>query len=252
MLRKFFALNRKACKKIEPYLPQASANMDRLYERTVAQYMNSKRGQVVADVGGGKSCIFAKYREPGAGAKIIAVDISEEELEQNIEVQEKRVTDITKDLPFSPGEVDLIVSRSVLEHLENVDSFIANSKRVLKKGGYFIHLFPSKFAPFALINQALPDSISSRVLYFFMPASKGRCGFPAYYDNCYYSSITNLLDKHGFKVVHTHLSYYQSPYFYFFLPLYLISALYEIVIQALDARNLCAYVLIVAENTEIG
>ena len=91
MLHRFFAVNRKVCRRvIEPCLPQVKPDIFGLYERAVAHHMNSQAGQAVADVGGGKSCAFAKYRDPAAGAKITAVDISEEELKYNVEVDEKK------------------------------------------------------------------------------------------------------------------------------------------------------------------
>ena len=247
-LRKFFAANRELCKKIEPYLPQAQTKIFDLYEKVVAQYMNSRAGQTVVDVGGGKSCAFAKYRDPAQKARIIAVDISEEELKHNTDVEEKKVANIEHGLPFGAEEVDLIVSRSVLEHLERLDDFVANSKQALKKGGYFIHLFPSKFAPFSLINQALPHTLSRRVLHFLIPESKGIGGFPTFYKYCYYSGINELLKKHDFEIVDIHLGYYQQEYFYFFAPLFLVNALYEALIQALGAKNLGAYLLVIARK----
>jgi len=220
-----------------------------LYVQIVTHYMNLRAEQTVADVGGGKSCPFAKYRDPTQKTKIIAVDTSESELEQNTDIDEKRVANVVQGLPFETEEVDLIVSRSVLEHLENLDEFVANSTKSLKKGGYFIHLFPSKYAPFALINQALPHTFSKRVVDFFRPENKGICGFPALYRDCYYSALRRLLKKHNLDIVDIHVSYYQSLYFSFFAPLFLISALYELLIQTLGAKNLCAYILVIARKS---
>ncbi len=248
VLGTFLKMNRNLSRRVEPYLPQAKTNIWSLYEAVVARYMNLRPRQVVVDVGGGKSCLFAKHKDPAMKAKIIAVDISEEELRENHDADEKRVADITQGLPFEAGEADLLVSRSVLEHLKSLEAFVSHTKRPLKEGGYLVHVFPSKFAPFALINQALPKRFSKSLLYFLMPESKRNCGFPAFYDNCYYSAIKALLDKHGFEVVKTHLSYYQSPYFSFFFPLYVVSALYELLIYAFGAKNLCAYVLVVARK----
>jgi ubiquinone/menaquinone biosynthesis C-methylase UbiE len=248
LIRRFIEVNQTVCRKIEPYLPQAKMNIFGLHERLAAHYMNSRVGQVVVDVGGGRSCQFARYRDPAAKAKIIAVDVSEEELQYNADVDETRIADVTRGLPFDTEEIDLLVSRSVLEHLSSLDSFVAASKRVLRQGGYSIHLFPSKFAPFALINQSLPNVLSRRVLYIFLPDHRGIGGFPAHYDNCYYSSIKRLFEKHSFEVVSVHLTYYQSGYFSFFLPLYLISALYEMLLQALGMKNLAAHVVIVVRK----
>jgi SAM-dependent methyltransferase len=203
---------------------------------------------LVVDVGGGKSCPFAANRDPSRGTRIVAVYISLEELEQNLDVDEKRIADIMRELPFKDGEVDLLVSRSVLEHLEDIERFLENSSRVLKQGGHIIHMFPSKYAPFALINQLLPNSIARRLLFSIYPDAKGIAGFPASYDRCYYSAIVSLLAKHGFELVDVDLSYYQSHYFAFFLPLFLLSAFYETAVHALGAKNLCAYILLVARK----
>ena len=48
-----------------------------------------------------------------------------------------------------------------------------------------------------------------------------------------------------------YLSYYQSRYFGFFVPLYLMSALYEALIRALGIRDLSAYLLIVARKRDM-
>ena len=248
MLHRFLATNRKACGRIQPYLPQAKKNIFVLYEEIVARHMNARAGQIVVDVGGGKSCKFARYRDPASGTKIIAVDVSEEDLNHNTDVDETRVADIMRDLPFDSEEADLLVSRSVLEHLEDLDSFVVNSERVLKRQGYSIHVFPSRFAPFALINRALPNFLGKKVLHFFISGSEGIQGFPAFYDDCYYSGIKGLLERRGFDVVDTRLGYYQSPYFNFFLPLFLTSAAYEMLVRALGIKNLAAYVLVVARK----
>jgi len=246
--RRFLDINKKLCQKIEPYLPQTKIDLGALYIELVTRYMNSRTNQTIVDVGGGKSCPFAQYKDPTQQTRIVAVDTSEDELKHNIDVDEKVVANIAQGFPFEAEAVDLIVSRSVLEHLESVEEFMARSATSLKKGGYFIHLLPSKFAPFALINQVLPHTVSTKVLDSFKPEMKGICGFPAFYDNCYYSAISRLLAKYDFEIIDIYISYYQSSYFSFFAPLFLASALYEMSILKLSAKNLCAYLLIVARK----
>jgi hypothetical protein len=57
-----------------------------------------------------------------------------------------------------------------------------------------------------------------------------------------------LLEKHDFKVMKIHLSYYQSRYFTFFFPLFIVSAFYEVLLYALGAKKLCAFLLVVARK----
>lgn len=248
MLRRFIELNRKACARLSALFPQTRPNLEDLYIRKTAEFANASQGQTIIDVGGGKSCAFAQSLDPDLNARIIAIDISDEEMRDNDDVHEKRVVDITKELPFEEESVDLITSRSVLEHLEDIEAFLGRSHRVLKTGGHCIHFFPSKFAPFALLNQALPHALSKTIMHLTYEDTKGICGFPAFYDRCYHSAFRRLLERKGFDITFSHCGYYQAHYFSFFVPLYLLNGLYEMVVSALGLRNLGAYLMVVARK----
>lgn len=252
MLGRFLEANREASRYLEARLPQARVNTQTIYRETVAEYMNARPGQVVVDVGGGKSCSFADRRRPELGTKIIAVDVSAEELAVNEDADEKHVADVTGGLPLGDEEADLVVSHSVLEHLTSVRPFVADTRRVLKPGGYTIHRFPSKLAPFSVANRLLPRELSRRLLKALIPGSSGRLGFPAYYDRCTDHGMRRLLEEEGFEVVGSRVSYYQSDYFEFALPVYLVSALYELVVSALRLRPLAATVVVVARKPGAG
>ncbi len=251
MLKSSIQLNRNLSNVIAGYLPQKKIDIRKVYDKFVAKYMNEKNDQIIVDLGGGKGCSFAKYKDAGVRAKIIAVDICESELKNNCEVDETRVADVVGRLPFQNEEADIVSSRWVLEHLSDLDSFVAESKRILKKDGYSIHLGASKFAPFAVINKVLPNELSKKILYFL--GNRGfqhfnNSGFPTYYDQCYYSAIRSVFEKNGFEIVDIQVSYYQSGYFSFFFPLFLVSALYEVFLKAAGVHNLGAYILVVAKK----
>jgi ubiquinone/menaquinone biosynthesis C-methylase UbiE len=151
-------------------------------------------------------------------------------------------------LPFKDHRIDLVVSRAVLEHLEDLEAFLIESTRVLKANGYCIHAFSSKFAPFAIINQLLPRKLSKQLLLYVRPEVKDFAGFPAYYNKCFYSSIKSLFQKHGYEIVEIRLNYFQTSYFSFFVPCFVIMSIYEMLLQCIRAKNLCAYILIVAKK----
>jgi hypothetical protein len=98
------------------------------------------------------------------------------------------------------------------------------------------------------VNRAFPARLSRSLLLFFQPRVTGICGFPAVYHRRYNSALERLLDAHGFEIEETIASYYQSSYYSFFLPLYLLSALYELGARASRSRNLAAYLLVVARK----
>ncbi|HXX57407.1 MAG TPA: class I SAM-dependent methyltransferase [Thermodesulfovibrionales bacterium] len=248
MLNRFLAANRHLCTKLTQHLPQAKPNIFYLYEEIVSAHLNARPNQIVVDIGGGNVCPFASHRDPQGNSRIIAVDVSMDALIDNLDVDEKIVIDTREELPFRDDEVDMVVSRSVLEHLENPDRFVMHSHRILRKNGYFIHLFPSKFALFALINRMLPRTLSKKMLYLLFPESKGIGGFPAFYNKCYYSAMKSLLEKNGFELIDVHVSYFQSGYFGFFVPLFVLSSLYEIMLRFLRIKNLSAYLIVVAKK----
>lgn len=249
-IRAFIRWNRSVCKRIESCLPQAAASIETQYLNAVEKYMNARGNQVIVDVGGGRSCRFAARRDPSLQNRIVCVDVSGDEMQFNRDVDEKRVCDIMQDLPFEAESVDLLVSRSVLEHLEQQDRFLANSYRVLKPGGVCVHLFPSKYALFALINQMLPAKISRWLVNSVFEGTKGILGFPAIYDKTYDTAFRSALAAAGLSVEEIQNGYYQSSYFSFFVPFFLISAFYEMCVMRLGIRNLCAYLLVIARKEE--
>jgi 2-polyprenyl-6-hydroxyphenyl methylase/3-demethylubiquinone-9 3-methyltransferase len=249
LLQAFFAINRRACLRIERYLPQAREDIFEVYVKRVAHHVNSLPSPIVVDVGGGKSCPFARYIGCAARATIIAVDVSREELAGNHTVQARLVSDVAKALPFRPQVVDVITSRSFLEHVRDVRGCVKNAAEVLRTRGYLIHLFPSRNAVFALMNRAVPNALARRLLDIFAPPEcGGAVGFPAFYNGCDYSAMSALLREQQFVIVEVKLSYYQSRYYDFFLPFFLVSAFYEIAIQLLGLKGLAAYILIVARK----
>jgi 2-polyprenyl-6-hydroxyphenyl methylase/3-demethylubiquinone-9 3-methyltransferase len=143
----------------------------------------------------------------------------------------------------------VVTSRSVLEHLRGNERFFSEAFRVLRPGGVMIHTFPCKFAPFALINQALPNAVSKRVLYFFIEEARGYSGFPAYYEKCYPSAVRRLVKETGFEEEELAISFSQSAYFSVMTPAYLLSRAYEALVQAIGADNLCAFILLRARKT---
>jgi SAM-dependent methyltransferase len=245
----FFDLNRKLCRSIRAHLPQAQENLFLKYEERVVQQISSTAGQIVLDIGGGKSCPFTRLLAANRDSKIVAVDISCDELARNKDVDLKIAGDLMGRMPLADGSVDLVVSRSVLEHLQDVSLFVGECSRVLKKGGHTIHLLPSKYALFALFNQMLPNTIAKRLIGFFHPRSAGICGFPAFYNSCCCSEMIRLFERNGFRIVQMKVGFDQSDYYSFFLPFYLLSALYEMAVYALGLKNLGAYLLITAQKS---
>ena len=69
------------------------------------------------DLGGGRRCAYAKAVEPPGRVRLIAVDISPEELAANTDVTETCVADVAADIPLPDASADVILSCTLLEHV---------------------------------------------------------------------------------------------------------------------------------------
>jgi SAM-dependent methyltransferase len=135
-------------------------------------------------------------RAPDHGARS-----SDEELRHNRQLDHKIVADAAAlGFPFQDGSADLVVSRAVVEHIRDNAVFFRNCARVLRPGGIVVHAFSGRFAPFALMNQLLPNRLTRRLVDYLHPEwhEEGNYGFLAFYDRCYFSAIKDLLDRNGF------------------------------------------------------
>lgn len=251
-LSAFFAWNRKLRVLIERVLPESFlVNLHRRYEKVVAERVNSRADQLIIDIGGGKMCPYQRFINDPDRQTIISIDNSEEELQQNQDVAFRVVSDAVQSIPLRSKTIDLLSSRSVLEHLDDVDRYLHNCADVLKEDGLLIHSLPCKFAPFALINQILPNKVAQGILYYFQPQWEQECGFKAYYNHCYYSGIKSLLEENGFEMVSVEFRYYQAIYFDFFVPLYLWFLLYDLIVSTLGIKNLSCQMLFVARKRKM-
>lgn len=247
---RFIAANRRLSRAVEDLLPQSfRRHLHTFYKYEVAEWINRRPGLVVLDIGGGKSCPFVQFIDEPWRHTIIAVDADEVELRRNPDLGDKLVADAAAPhLPFRDGSVDLIVSRSVVEHLRDNRAFFANCARTLRPGGALIHTFPCRFAPFALLNQILPNPLTRRLIARFHPQWQDECGFPARYDRCWFSAMRRLLESCGFENPRFAFRYYQSIYFDFFFPLYLVMLSYDLIVFSLGMRNLACAMLVTAER----
>ena len=236
-------VNKKLSRHIETYFPHSVDTISQNYPTIVGRI--AKKAQVIVDVGGGAQCVFA---EECSHAHIVAVDISSSELEKNHQVADRRVADVTKRIPLPDKSADVVSSRFVLEHLRGAERFVEEAYRVLKPGGVFITLFPNKNAPFSLINRVLPVPLARKIAYALKDGAEEYGVFPAYYEYCSPLTFRGLCIQNGFTAVGVDVMYFQSSYFYFFLPLALASLCYEWVVSRLRLTSLSAHVLVSARK----
>lgn len=201
-------------------------------------------GGLVADIGGGRTCSFAKRIPDNRRITIVAVDVSAEELAENVTADETRVADVSQHIPFDDNEVDLLVSRTVLEHVPDLVGAVREMARVLRPGGQTLHLLPCRYALFALIARIIPFGIAKRVLHAIVPGSEGVVEFDVYYDHGHPNELARVFSMAGFRDVEVECVWDQSAYFHAFFPAFLLVLLYQRTAARLRVRFLASYAIV--------
>jgi SAM-dependent methyltransferase len=181
----FFAGNARFARALERRLGLESdqAFYDQFERATETAVRELGDRATVVDVGGGRSCAFAAVIPRDRGIRIVAVDISPEELARNSDVDETRVADVAQGLPFGVGEVDLVVTRTLLEHVNGVAPAVRHIGRILKPNGTTLHLIPGRYSLFGLAARLLPFGPLKWLLHAVRPETRGQVEFPVYYDH---------------------------------------------------------------------
>lgn len=221
----------------------------RRYDTYVAQALEHLQpGSTIVDVGGGRTCSFAGSLPPDKAVRVVAVDISPEELAANTAADETHVADVARHLPFADATVDVLVSRTVLEHVHDVERAAEEMARVLRPGGTSLHLLPCRYALFAIVARTLPFWFAKGVLHTLMPESRGVVEFDVHYDHCEPRALKRVFRNAGFHEVSIECTWDQAAYFHSFFPLFLIVLTYQRIAEAFRLTFLASYLIIRAQR----
>jgi SAM-dependent methyltransferase len=201
-------------------------------------------GATAVDLGGGRRCVYASVLGPEQCVRLVAVDISADELALNTEAHETRVADVADHLPFEDGSVDLIVSRMLLEHVDGVPAAARNMARVLRPGGVALHLLPARYALFAIAARMLPFKPLIGALHRVMPWTIDQVEFDVFYDHGHPAAMEGAFRRAGFQHVEIEVVWGQPGYFVWCYPLFLLHGLYAKLCQTLGVRGLASYMLV--------
>lgn len=141
----------------------------------------------VCEVGAGAIPYLPLDRVAAHQLDYVCLDVSEEELAKAPDGYAKWPANIAAPDMATPAEpFDLVISKFVLEHVENPRLAHRNIRRLLKPGGVAVHLFPTLWEPAFVFNRLVSDSLTEALLLRIQPrrrqAERGK--FEAYYRWC--------------------------------------------------------------------
>lgn len=219
------------------------------YDETGTALLRGGPGTVL-DVGAGKKWHFTPALK-ARDMQLIGFDIDDTEMDGNALLDERICGDACQSLGVPDESVDLIMGRAVVEHLHDNASFLKSANRALREDGRLIVTFASRYAPFAILNRALPQRLSRWLLLHLVPGSSGVLGFEAFYDRATFDEFRRSLTDAGFEVEVEYASYFSTSYSRFFLPLFVVGLGVDYLRYVLGNPRLASYFMFVARKPNL-
>ena len=198
-------------------------NEDHPYEKFEDKVAGLVRpGHVILDAGCGRSApVLGRFK--AVASRLIGVDLVDPRyVREGIEYHQADLAAI----PIESGSVDLIISRSVFEHLQDPAAVYREFFRILKPGGRVVFLTANFWDYGTQIARLVPNRLHSRIVR----ATEGRPEedtFPTAYRTNTRRQVQALAQEAGLTVQEfSYLNQYPN-YFYFNGLLFLLGVLYE-------------------------
>jgi len=137
-------------------------------------------------------CVFK-----GKAAKVIGIDVDPAGRENPI-IDEFRMIEDVHRWPVEDASVDLLVADTVVEHVEDTESFFRECRRVLKVGGHLAIRTPNVMSYIGLASTLVPNRLHAKVLKRAQEGRQERDVFPTLYRCNTRWRLRSALRRHGF------------------------------------------------------
>jgi ubiquinone/menaquinone biosynthesis C-methylase UbiE len=122
-----------------------------VYRELIAKYLTP--GSRLLDAGCGRYLRFS--RELAPAARVVGIDL-EREFDTNNSAPPFAVRGDIAALPFESNVFDMVISRSVVEHLMDPPAVFQEFYRVLRPGGHVVVITPNKYDYVSIIAALTP------------------------------------------------------------------------------------------------
>lgn len=143
---------------------------------------------------------------------------------------------------------DLIISKAVLEHVNNNDASVKQMYQALRTGGHAIHYLPSKYHPYSIVLRLAGPKWQRRLIKALRPWAMSVTGYPAFFNKCSPKEMRKLFKSTGFDYVKIIPFFRANDYFRFFLPFYITVTLWENICAKFKWEQFCSGFIVIARR----
>lgn len=203
-------------------------------------------GVAILDIGSGRRPTLPVASRPPS-CRYVGLDLSSTELALAPTGSYDRalVGDVVEHRRELDGEFDLVVSWQVLEHVKPLADALENIRSYLRPGGRFVGQLSGTFSLFGLVNAVIPHWAATWTMQRLLGRDPDTV-FPAHYDRCWYSALTELGETWSSFVVYAR--HQGAGYFRFSRALQKLYLKYEDWVIEKGHSNLATHYLIVGQR----
>jgi SAM-dependent methyltransferase len=146
------------------------------------------------------------------------------------------------------NKYDLIMSMTLLEHVQDNDASATQMYEALKHEGYMAHYLPSKYHPYSLILRLVGPKWQVRLIKVLIPWAVDTNGYQAFFNKCSPKEMKKLFASKGFRNIKIVPFFRANGYFKFFFPCYIVITMWENICNRLKFEQLCSGFIIISQK----
>lgn len=242
MMKMFSQKGRDKCEELYQKYYNGRKFHDSLYRDLIRKHL--KPGSRVLDAGCGRYLRFSK--ELSDKATVFGIDL-DSVLETDNSSAPYAVRGDVGRLPFPSGSFDMVISRSVVEHLEDPARVFNEFSRVLRPGGRVVIITPNKYDYVSVIAAIMPYRVHRALVSRIFEIPEDDI-FPTLYRANTLSAIRKAFTTAGLVPKELDTINHYPAYLMFSPTLFRLGVLYERITSLKPFRSLRGSLLCVFEK----
>jgi ubiquinone/menaquinone biosynthesis C-methylase UbiE len=238
--------DREKCEQLRAKYYSGRKFFDAMYRETIRATL--RPGETLLDAGCGR---YMKYCKDLVGVgTVVGIDL-ESTLETNNRTLPFGVRGDVGRLPFADETFDVVISRSVIEHLEDPPQVFREFYRVMKPGGRVVLVTPNKYDYVSLIAAVTPYKFHRFLVSKIFRVSEDDV-FPTLYRANTIRTLSKALHAAGLKERELEMINHYPAYLMFSPAFFRLGVLYERITSLRALRSLRGSILCVFEKPAAG